>query len=171
MVERIVDALQLDRVDPFGLLLAVGILLLALLISLPVGWDREKATRALGLRTFPLVAIASAGFVVIGRDVLGPGSDAQSRILQGLMTGVGFLGGGAILKDGDRVRGTATAAAIWATAAIGAAVAHGRLEIALMLAAVSFVLLRFMRPVKKLVRSDDEDERTDGEQLDGSGDD
>jgi putative Mg2+ transporter-C (MgtC) family protein len=64
------------------------------------------------------------------------------------MTGIGFIGGGAILKNGDAVRGTATAASIWTTGAIGAATALGRFEIALVLSIVTFVTLRAMAPIK-----------------------
>jgi putative Mg2+ transporter-C (MgtC) family protein len=132
-------------------LLHLAVLVLALLIALPVGWDRERATRAVGLRTFPLVAVGSAAYVMIARTALTPDADAQSRIIQGLITGIGFLGGGAIIKTSDRVRGTATAASIWSTAAIGAAVAYEHLEIALLLSAINFIALRLLRPFKKLV--------------------
>ncbi len=123
-------------------------LVVAFLIALPVGWDRERATRAVGLRTFPLVAVASASYVVIAR-ALGDDAESHSRILQGLITGIGFIGGGAILKQGNRVRGTATAAALWSTAAIGAAVAYGRIDVALMLSALVFVALRLLAPIKR----------------------
>lgn len=125
-------------------------LVLAFVITLPVGWDRERATRAVGLRTFPLVAVGAAAYVVVARSALGSDANAQSRIIQGLITGIGFLGGGAILKTSDRVRGTATAASIWSTAAIGAAVAYERLEIAILLSAINFVALRMLGPLRRL---------------------
>jgi putative Mg2+ transporter-C (MgtC) family protein len=74
--------------------------------------------------------------------VLGPASDQQTHVLQGLVTGVGFIGGGAILKANDRVHGTATAASIWATAIIGAAVGYRQSEIAIVLALLTFLTLR-----------------------------
>ena len=70
-------------------------LALAYLIALPIGWDREHKERSAGIRTFPLVAMASCGFVLIALRVLGEGSIGQARILEGLITGVGFIGGGA----------------------------------------------------------------------------
>jgi putative Mg2+ transporter-C (MgtC) family protein len=82
----------------------------AFVLALPTAWEREMATRALGLRTFPLVAVASCAYVLAGSAVVGDHPDAQSRILNGLMTGRGFIGGGAILEHGISVRGTATAA-------------------------------------------------------------
>jgi len=69
-------------------------LALAYALALPVGWDREKDERTAGIRTFPLVAIASCGFVLVGIAILGRTSPAQARLLEGLITGVGFIGGG-----------------------------------------------------------------------------
>lgn len=123
-------------------------LLLAFLLALPIGWDREQTARSAGLRTFPLVAIAACGFVLVGRRVLG--ADAQARIIEGLMTGIGFIGGGAILKSRSSVRGTATAASIWLTGAVGAAVAYNMFEIALVLAVLNFVTLRWIGNLKDL---------------------
>jgi len=163
MWDRLLSHLQIDAVDPYGLLLDVGILLVAFVIALPVGWDRERSTRSMGLRTFPLVSVASAGFVLISKQVIGVGGPETARVLQGLMTGIGFLGGGAILKDEDRVRGSATAASVWGTAGIGAAVAFGRLEIALVLSGLSFAVLRFLRPVKELASEGAEADEATGD--------
>ncbi len=121
----------------------------AFLLVLPVGWEREKATRIMGLRTFPLVSVASCAYVLIAVSVVGPHEDAQSRIIQGLMTGIGFIGGGAILKDGDTVRGTATAASVWMVGAIGAAVAYERYEIAVVISLITFLTLRLLTPFKQ----------------------
>ena len=93
----------------------------AFLLTLPVGWEREQSTRIMGLRTFPLVAVASCAYVLIAIAVVCPGEDAPARIIQGLMTGIGFIGGGAILKEEASVRGTATAASVWMVGALGAA--------------------------------------------------
>ena len=123
----------------------------AFLITLPVAWDREKESRSMGLRTFPLVAVASCGFIIIGTQVLGHEAGPQSRLIQGLMTGIGFIGGGAILKGDGTVHGTATAASIWGTGVIGAACAYSRFEIAVLVSVISFLLLRFLRPVKKRI--------------------
>lgn len=119
----------------------------AFFLALPVGWEREKSTRIMGLRTFPLVAVASCAYVLIAIAVVGPGEDAQARIIQGLMTGIGFIGGGAILKDEASVRGTATAASVWMVGALGAAVGYGRWEIAILISLVTFLILRFLTPI------------------------
>ena len=123
-------------------------LAVAFVLALPVAWEREQSTRLMGLRTFPLVAVASCGYVLIAVAVVGSAEDAQARIIQGLMSGIGFIGGGAILKEGANVRGTATAASVWATGALGAAAAYGQYEIAVLLAAITFLTLRFLTPVK-----------------------
>jgi putative Mg2+ transporter-C (MgtC) family protein len=122
-------------------------LLLAYFLALPVGWYREKEAHTIGVRTFPLVAMASCGYVLLGT---GPhmSADAQSRIIQGLVAGMGFIGGGAILKAGGEVHGTATAASIWNTGVIGAAVAQDRFFLAAALAALNLFALRVLLPLK-----------------------
>ena len=122
---------------------------IAYLIALPIGWDREQEERSAGIRTFPLVAMASCGFVLIALRVLGEGSVGQARILEGLITGIGFVGGGAILKHAGQVSGTATAASLWATGALGAAVGYGLYDIGVILSLVTFVTLRWLSPRKK----------------------
>lgn len=124
---------------------------IAFVLALPIGWDREKETRSMGLRTFPLVSLASCGYMLVGQSIAGENPDAISRVLYGLMTGIGFIGGGAILKEGGSVHGTATAASIWNTGAVGAAVAFQRYEIAVTLAIVNFLTLRYLPPLKKKI--------------------
>lgn len=114
------------------------------LLILPIAWDRERSTRIMGLRTFSLVAVASCGYVLVANQVAGTAPDAHARILQGLMTGIGFIGGGAILKEGANVRGTATAASIWMTGALGAAVGYSEIEIAVLMSAFNFLALRLL---------------------------
>ncbi len=124
----------------------------AYILALPVALDREKEVRSAGLRTFPLVAVASCGYALVAMSILGSSADSSSRILQGLITGIGFIGGGAILKDRGSVHGTATAASIWNTGAIGAAAAFRRYEIAIVLSAINFATLRLLTPLKKSVK-------------------
>lgn len=126
----------------------LGQLAIAWLLSLPVAWDRERESRGAGLRTFPLVAVAACGYTLVGISVL-TSTEAESRILQGLITGIGFIGGGAILKSGGSVSGTATAASIWNTGLIGMAVAFHRYEVALVMSAINFVTLRYVQRFKE----------------------
>ncbi len=135
--------------DWYRMLVNLGHVAGAYLLALPLAWEREHANRPMGLRTFPLVAVASCGFVLTGVQISGGNPDAIARIVQGLMTGIGFVGGGAILKQGDHVKGTATAVSIWNTGAIGAAAALGRYEIAIVLSAVNFLTLRLLTPLKE----------------------
>ena len=123
-----------------------GRIAIAYVLTAVIGWDREKAAQSAGIRTFPIVGMASCGYIL----VLGTQPDvaAQSRVLQGLITGIGFIGGGAILKDGATVHGTATAASIWNAGIIGASVAMGRYEVAIMLALLNLFTLRALLPVK-----------------------
>ena len=71
---------------------------IAYILALPMAYDRERSHHGAGLRTFPLVAVASCGYAVIAMSVL-EGAEAQSKMLQGIITGIGFIGGGAILKN------------------------------------------------------------------------
>jgi putative Mg2+ transporter-C (MgtC) family protein len=128
-------------------------LLGAYLLALPIGWEREREERSMGLRTFPLVATASTAYLLIAEELFTPDLNAQARVLQGLVTGIGFIGAGAILKlkEEETIYGTATAASVWATGALGAAMAYGRLEIALVITILTFGTLRWMTPVKEIV--------------------
>ena len=74
--------------------------------------------------------------------------DGRARVVEGVISGMGFIGGGAILKSGGNVRGTATAASLWATGAIGVAAALQAYEVALIVALITFVTLRFLAPWK-----------------------
>lgn len=127
-------------------------LALAYVLALPIGWNREQEERSAGIRTFPLVAMAACGFVTIAVQVLGANSAEQAKVMEGLITGVGFIGGGAILKQGDRALGTATAASLWATGAVGVAVGYGLVDIALILSIVTYTALRFLSPLKAVAR-------------------
>jgi putative Mg2+ transporter-C (MgtC) family protein len=83
-----------------------------------------------------------------------PDVAAQSRVLQGLITGIGFVGGGAILKEGATVKGTATAASVWNAGVIGASVALEHYEIAILLAALNLLTLRALLPLKEWLDRD-----------------
>jgi putative Mg2+ transporter-C (MgtC) family protein len=129
-----------------------GNLTIAYLLALPIGWNREKEERSAGIRTFPLVAMAACGFVIIAIGVLGAESPEHAKVMEGLITGIGFIGGGAILKQGDRALGTATAASLWATGALGAAVGYGLYDIAVILTVVTYVALRALAPLKEVAQ-------------------
>jgi putative Mg2+ transporter-C (MgtC) family protein len=124
-------------------------------LALPTGLWGEREGHAVGVRTFPIVAMASCGYLMILQST--PGADsftASSRVLQGLVAGIGFVGGGAIVKDGPNVHGTATAASIWNTGAIGAAAAMNHWEIAIVLAVMNVFIMAALVPLKKRLDRD-----------------
>jgi putative Mg2+ transporter-C (MgtC) family protein len=132
----------------FDILPHLAVLMVAYVLALPIAWDRERNERSAGLRTFPLVAIAACGFIQAAEAVTTGSPEATARIVEGIINGVGFIGGGAILVGKASIRGTATAASLWATGAIGVAVGLGAFDIALVLSVATFATLRFMTNFK-----------------------
>jgi putative Mg2+ transporter-C (MgtC) family protein len=110
-----------------------GKVLLAGLLGFVVGLERELMGSPAGDRTFSLVALGSALFTALSFDVFGASSgNDPGRVAANILTGVGFLGGGMILKEGGTVRGLTTAAGIWAVAAVGMAVGTDRYLLAIL---------------------------------------
>lgn len=138
---------------------------LAWFLVLPTGWWSERQGNSVGIRTFPLVAMASCGFLMI---LPGLENGDSSRVLQGLVTGIGFVGGGAIVRDGINVRGTATAASIWAAGAIGASVALGHVEIALVLALMDVFTMGALVPLKRRIDGQTAKEMNDSARRSGN---
>jgi putative Mg2+ transporter-C (MgtC) family protein len=136
-------------------------LIVAYLLALPIGWNREKAERSAGLRTFPLVAVATCGVIQASEGLVGDEAEAMARIIEGLITGMGFIGGGAILKVKESVRGTATAASLWVTGAIGIAVGVGSFDVAVVLTIMAAITLYLLSPLKEMVDSDRDEPRAD----------
>lgn len=145
--ELIVNALELPTIA-----LRFGV---AALFALPVGWDRASRSRSAGLRTYPLVAIGTCAFALTGVAALGTSADEQADVLYGILTGVGFIGGGAVLKTPDALRGMATMVSLWVTVAIGTAVAHGLyvLGFALSVLSVAGLHIRARTPAREKGRS------------------
>jgi putative Mg2+ transporter-C (MgtC) family protein len=116
-------------------------LLLAALLGGLLGWERESKGKAAGLRTHMLVAIGAAVFVMIPQQA-GVDDADLSRIIQGVVAGIGFLCAGTIIKGRgeEQVKGLTTAAGIWLTAAIGVAVGLGREASALLVALLALVI-------------------------------
>ena len=106
---------------------------IAYALAFLIGWNREREDRSAGMRTFPLVAIAACGFVQATEVLLRGHAEGMARVVEGVITGIGFIGGGAILKNGGEVRGTATAAALWATGAIGVAIGLANYDVAVVI--------------------------------------
>ncbi len=135
----------------------------AYLLALPIGWNREKEERSAGLRTFPLVAVASCGFVQAAEALAVDEPEAMARIVEGIITGMGFIGGGAILRLKDSVKGTATAASLWVTGAVGVAVGLGSFDVAIVLSLVTIGTLWFLSPLKESIEEQKDDEPPSGD--------
>ena len=125
-------------------------LLLATLLGALVGVQRERSGKPAGVRTHALVAAGSALFVLAGME-FGMDGEPLSRVIQGLVTGIGFLGAGAILKleDKRQIEGLTTAAGIWLTAGIGLAVGLGRFGLALLSALIAWFVLAAVKQAER----------------------
>lgn len=134
--------------DTFSILPHLIVIAIAYCLALPIGWNREKEERSAGLRTFPLVAVASCGFVQAVETSLAHDASAMARVLEGVIAGIGFLGGGAILQQRGSVKGTATAASLWVTGAMGVAVGLGSYDVAVVLTAFTLLTFWVMAPLK-----------------------
>jgi len=122
----------------------------ALVAGGALGLERSYHGRAAGLRTYALVSFGSALLVAGGQFELVPVRDAGevSRIIQGIVTGIGFLGAGVIVKEGFSVRGLTTAASIWVAAAIGIVIGAGSYRIGVAATLVTLVALTILRRVE-----------------------
>jgi len=129
-------------------------LLIAALIGGLLGYQREQAGKSAGLRTYMLVTLGSAFFVIVPQL---EGVSDMSRVVQGIITGIGFLGAGAILKRAEKkqIHGLTTAAGIWMAAAAGTAVGFGRLGTAVIGALIGFVIMGAMHRLEERIRPDD----------------
>lgn len=126
-------------------------LLIAFALAFPVGWERGAGRSSIGFRTLPVVAMASCGFALLAKGMDGANAESMTRLLQGLMGGIGFIGGGAILKQNGSVKGLVTAASIWNVAAIGVSVAYERLEIAVTLSVLNLAILILLTPLAEKI--------------------
>src|SRR5262245_48961122 len=126
-------------------------LLLAATLGGVLGFEREHRHKRAGLRTHMLVAVGAALFVLVPVQAK-MSAEAVSRVLQGLVVGIGFLGGGTILHLHDRpdVKGLTTAANIWLTAAIGVCVGVGLGATAVLSTALALVILEVLRRFEKI---------------------
>jgi putative Mg2+ transporter-C (MgtC) family protein len=135
----------------YELLRLLGAVALSCALAFPLGWERKRHSYAdVGLRVFPLVAVGACVYVFVGQQIFtGEERGEQSDTLQGLMTGIGFVGAGAIIKHSGSVSGLATAAAIWTTGAIGASVAYGFYALAIVLCLMNLFILAVSRNLKR----------------------
>ena len=143
---------QLFGTDDFYVVPHLVALVVAYALAFPIGWNREHEERSAGLRTFPLVAVATCGFIQTAEGLTDSSPEAMARIVEGLITGMGFIGGGAILRQEDSVKGTATAASLWVTGAIGVSAGLGSYDVAVMLSLVTVITLWIFSPLNRIGR-------------------
>lgn len=149
MLQQIWQTIQLefsDLGDVEGITRITVRMLVAVLLGGLLGYERETAGAAAGLRTHMLVSLGSALFVLIPLQA-GMKIEDLSRVLQGVTAGIGFLGAGAILKlkDENDIKGLTTAASVWLTAAIGVAAGIGREATAVLSTVFALVILAILR--------------------------
>lgn len=125
---------------------------MALALGAAIGWDRERRDAEAGLRTHMLVALGAALFVLVPLEA-GMDDEQLSRVVQGLVSGIGFLGAGAVLKDNEegRIHGLTTAATIWATAAVGIAAGLGHTGTAAIATVFMLLVLVWLRRFGKSI--------------------
>jgi putative Mg2+ transporter-C (MgtC) family protein len=122
-------------------------LLLAAGLGAAVGLEREYRQKPAGLRTNILIAVGSALFTIVSLEMT-KGVGDTSRVAGQIVTGIGFLGGGAIMRNRDTVHGMTTAATIWVNAAIGIAAGSGQYAIATFTTALTLVVLVVLPPIE-----------------------
>lgn len=138
---------------------------LALMAGGAIGYNRQQGGRSAGMRTFMMVSMGAAFFVMIPLQAEGDSTfastNALSRTIQGVATGVGFLGAGLILQPaspksgGFKVKGLTTAASIWAAAGLGAAIGCGLWQLGLLGTGLTLLTLSGVKRVRKTVRRND----------------
>jgi putative Mg2+ transporter-C (MgtC) family protein len=140
-------------------------LVLATVLGAAVGFNREISLKPAGLRTHALVALGAALLAHIGLQLGQDSADgaAASRIIQGMVAGIGFIGGGVILHraDAQMVRGLTTAASIWVVAATGVAVGTGLWRAAVMTVIIALVILSVGRRIDHALHKISSDEPDD----------
>ena len=142
----------MEVLDPGTQLELTVRLVVALLLGGVIGWERELQHMPAGFRTHALVSLGSAIFTVISAVAFtGPGSD-PTRIAAQIVSGIGFLGGGAILHYGGTVRGLTTAASLWSVAAVGMAAGAGLYVVAALSTVLVIVGLEVFQRVERMVK-------------------
>ena len=124
-------------------------LVVAFVLGIPVGWNRERQELGPGLRTYPLLAMGACAYLEIGQFAFRDHIDGQARVFQALVSGIGFIGAGAIIKGRVQVHGLATAVSLWVTVSVGIAASYELFALAAMLSGTTLVALRLLKPFKR----------------------
>ena len=141
-------------------------LLMAAVLGAVLGFEREHRGKSAGVRTHMLVSLGAALFV-LAPSMAGADAQALSRVIQGIVAGIGFLGAGTILKgngkDTSHVKGLTTAAGLWMTAAIGTAAGMGREATALISTVLALLVLATMTVLVDKFEGENEDKQREEE--------
>jgi putative Mg2+ transporter-C (MgtC) family protein len=121
----------------------------AFALGIPIGWDREHTDVGPGLRTYPLLAMGACAYLEIGQFAFRDQMEAQARVFQALVSGIGFIGAGAIIKGRAEVHGIATAVSLWITVSVGIAASYQLFALAATLSITTLVALRVLKPFKQ----------------------
>jgi putative Mg2+ transporter-C (MgtC) family protein len=124
-------------------------LAVAFVLGIPLGWDRDRQDVGPGLRTYPLLAMGACAYLEIGQFAFRDHVDAQARVFQALVSGIGFIGAGAIIKGRAEVHGLATAVSLWITVTVGIAASYRLYALAAVLSGTTLVALRLLKPFKR----------------------
>ena len=145
-----------DQIFDATFLLFIAKLSLAMMLGLIIGLERVYAHKTAGMRTYALVAMASAFFVLIAQQVVAASGvyqiDAVMRMASQIIVGVGFLGTGLIIFKDGHIENLTTASGMWAVAAIGMAVGFGLVREAIVGAVLLFVVLGILSFVERTIR-------------------
>jgi putative Mg2+ transporter-C (MgtC) family protein len=126
-------------------------LLTAALLGALIGFEREMKHKSAGLRTNVLISLGTALFTVMSLELAeGSGAD-PGRLAAQIVTGIGFLGAGAIMRTNSGVQGLTTAATVWVNAAVGVAAGGGKYHLAFIATAVTLAALLILQPVERLI--------------------
>jgi putative Mg2+ transporter-C (MgtC) family protein len=126
-------------------------LLTAALLGAVLGFEREIKQKSAGLRTNVLIAVGSALFTAMSYELAEGDTADPSRVAAQIVTGIGFLGAGAIMRTGSGVQGLTTAATVWVNAAVGVAAGGGEYHLAFIATGVTLAALLVLQPVEAVI--------------------
>src|SRR5688572_30444754 len=128
-------------------------LLTAALLGAVLGCEREMRQKSAGLRTNILIAVGAALFALMSQELAAVSGGDPARIAAQIVTGIGFLGAGAIMRTGSGVQGLTTAATVWVNAAVGVAAGGGSYHLAFIATAITITVLLVLQPVERMIEN------------------
>jgi len=161
------------NLEPFAKGASISEVVVRLLVAVVagglIGWDRQRLDKPAGLRTHMLVALGSCAFTLLGFEVSGHLAQRggiqfdPTRVLQGVVGGIGFLGAGTIIQSRGHVSGITTAASVWVAGALGAAAGVGAYVLTAATAVLAFAILTAVGLSQKLSKQENQGEDADAE--------